>query len=83
MIASNLTRNETLRKGPRGERRPADPIECAVHVAKLATREITEDLDEEPSRQRRGGLARADKLSAEERSAIAQKAAAARWKPKG
>ena len=69
-----------MRKGPRGERRPTDPIECAVHVARIATREVTEDLDEEPSRQRRGGLAQADKLSAEKRSAIARKAAAARWK---
>lgn len=28
--------------GPRGERRPADPIANAVHVAKLATGEIKE-----------------------------------------
>ena len=68
-------------KGPRGERRPADTIGCAVHVARIATREITEELDEAPPRQRQGGIARADKLSADERSEIARKAAAARWKP--
>ena len=67
-------------KGPRGERRPADTIGCAVHVARIATREITEELDEAPPRQRQGGLARADSLSAEERSDIARKAATARWK---
>ena len=67
-------------KGPRGERRPADTIGCAVHVARVATREITEELDEAPSsRQRQGGLARADKLSAEDRSEIARKAAKTRW----
>ena len=35
-------------RGPRGERRPADTIGCAVHVARIATREITEELDEAP-----------------------------------
>ena len=69
-------------RGPRGERRPADTIGCAVHVARIATGEITEELDEVPSsRQRQGGLARADRLSADERSEIARKAATARWKP--
>lgn len=67
-------------KGPRGERRPADTIGCAVHVARIATREITEELDETPPRQRQGGIARADKLSADERSEIARKAAKTRWK---
>ena len=68
-------------KGPRGERRPADTIGCAVHVARIATREITEELDRAPSsRQRQGGLVRADKLSAEKRSEIARKAAKTRWK---
>ena len=67
-------------RGPRGERRPADTIGCAVHVARIATREITEELDETPPRQRQGGLARADSLSADERSEIARKAAKTRWK---
>lgn len=33
-------------RGPRGEKRPADTIGCAVMVAKIATGEIEEDLDE-------------------------------------
>ena len=66
-------------KGPRGERRPADTIGCAVHVARIATGEITEEIDD-VSRQRQGGLARADRLSADERSKIARKAAKTRWK---
>ena len=67
-------------KVPRVERRPADTIGCAVYAARIATREITEELDEAPPRQRQGGLARADNLSPEERSDIARKAAKARWK---
>lgn len=70
-------------KGPRGERRPADVIGCAVIVAKTATGEIEENL-EKPSGKvrsgRAGAKARAEKLTPEERSAIAKKAAAARWK---
>ena len=39
-------------RGPRGEKRPADTIGCAVMVAKIATGEIEEHLDqsEEPER---------------------------------
>lgn len=28
--------------GPNGEKRPSDPIACAVHVMRIATREIEE-----------------------------------------
>lgn len=69
-------------KGPNGERRPADTIGLAVHVARIATGEV-EDTREAPSPKRRSGLAgskaRAEKLTAEERSEIARKAATARW----
>ena len=67
-------------RGPNGERRPADVVGCAVHVMKIATGEIEEDL---PSNRRKGGLkggkARADALAPDERSEIARQAAAARW----
>ena len=67
-------------KGPDGQRRPADAIGCAVTVAKIATGEIE---DAKPEKGRGGGLAggkaRSEKLSAERRSEIAGKAAAARW----
>jgi hypothetical protein len=74
-------------KGPRGERRPADVIGNAVHVMRIATGEI-EDVKEAPDpakeHMRRGGVkggkARAAKLSKAKRSAIAKKAARARWK---
>ena len=67
-------------RGPRGEQRPADVIGTAVKVAQIATGEIEEELSDPASRQRQGGLARAEKLTPEERSEIARKGAAARWR---
>ena len=69
-------------KGPQGQRRPADAIGCAVMVAQLATGEQTEVLKEPSGKVRSGhagAAARAQKLSGEERSIIAKKAAAERW----
>lgn len=70
-------------KGPRGERRPADVIGCAVMVARIATGEIEEEV-KVPSGKvrsgRAGAKARAEKLSAAERRDIAKRAAAARWR---
>lgn len=69
-------------KGPQGHRRPADAIGCAVMVARLATGEIAEELKPASGKVRSGqagSKARAQKLSHEERTAIAKKAAARRW----
>ncbi len=73
-------------KGPKGEKRPADVIGAAVKVMKIATGEIDEDIDK-PGKDtaaaelgRKGGKARAEKLSKKRRSEIAKKAAATRWK---
>jgi hypothetical protein len=69
-------------KGPQGQKRTADLIGNAVHIMRLATDEITEEL-KEPSGKVRSGKAgakvRAEKLSQGERTAIAKKAAARRW----
>jgi len=71
-------------RGPKGEKRPADVIGNAVHVMRIATGEI-EDTKTESGKDyaRKGGLkggkARAEKLSADERSEIARKAASMRW----
>ena len=70
-------------RGPNGEKRPADTNACAVHVMKIATGEIEEEL---PSARRNGGLkggpARAESLSPEQRREIARKARkAVRSKP--
>jgi len=73
-------------KGPKGEKRPADVVAAAVKVMRIATGEDAEDLTDDGkdkaaiSLGRRGGKARAEKMSAERRSEIAKKAAKSRWK---
>lgn len=69
-------------KGPQGQKRPADVIGNAVHIAKIATGEIEETTLKQPAKRKSGvagGKARAQSLTAEERSEIARKAAAGRW----
>ena len=68
--------------GPRGERRPADLIGAAVLVGRIATGEVVEELRAPSGRVRSGhagAKARSESMSDEERSAVARKAAAARW----
>lgn len=78
--------------GPNGEKRPADAVGCAVTVMRIATGEEQDTITSEgPKRSasskhpgkrkggKAGGAARARKLTAEQRSEIAQTAAAARW----
>jgi hypothetical protein len=70
-------------KGPKGEKRPADVIGAAVKVMRIATGEEEEDTGKAPKRAkggRKGGKARAAKLTPQERSEIARAAASARWK---
>jgi len=70
-------------KGPQGQKRPADTVQAAIMVAKIATGEIEEKLKEPSGKVRSGkagAAARAEKLTREERSKIAKKAAGARWK---
>lgn len=74
-------------KGPTGEKRPGDVVGAAVTVAKIATGEIEEKTDDGKDAAavalgRKGGRARAEKLTPEQRSEIARKAAAKRWKNK-
>ena len=74
-------------KGPRGEKRPADVIGAAVQIAKIATGEIEEDLGKTDDGKdkaavalgRKGGAARAAKLSKKRRAEIAKEAAQRRW----
>lgn len=69
--------------GPQGQNRPADVVKNAVTIAKIATGEI-EDTELEYPKKAKGGVAggkkRAEKLTDDERSEIAKKAAKARWK---
>jgi len=71
-------------RGPKGEKRPADVIGAAVMVGRIATGDVTEKIESDSESGaaalgRRGGQARAAKLTAQRRRAIAKQAAKARW----
>lgn len=73
-------------RGPKREKRPADVIGAAIMVAKIATGEVEEDTGADDGKDksaqamgRKGGKARAEKMSPERRAEIARKAAAKRW----
>ncbi len=72
-------------RGPKGEKRPADAVGAAVTVARIATGEIEEDIDDDGKDKaavelgRKGGKARAAKMTPERRQEIARKAAMKRW----
>ncbi len=74
-----------MRKGRRGEKRAADVIGNAVKAMRIATGDVEEEKDENgkdkaaQSLGRRGGKARAEKMTAARRSEIAKKASAKRW----
>jgi hypothetical protein len=75
-------------KGPKGEKRPADVIGNAVKVMRIATGE-EDDVKGDDGKNaaavslgRRGGKARAQSLSEEQRSKIAKNAAKLRWAAK-
>ncbi|WP_200809649.1 histone H1 [Aquimixticola soesokkakensis] len=72
----------TMPKGPQGQKRPADVIGNAVHIARIATGEEQETSLKQPAKRKSGlagAKARQDNTTAEDRSEIAKKAAAARW----
>jgi hypothetical protein len=69
-------------RGPRGEKRPADAIGCAIMIAKIATGEIEEHAVAPSGRVRSGkagAKARAEILSPKRRSEIARIGASRRW----
>lgn len=72
--------------GPKGEKRPADVIGNAITVARIATGEIEETAAPDDGKDkaaqalgRKGGKARAEKMSPERRAEIDRKAAESRW----
>ena len=72
--------------GPKGQKRPADVIGNAVKVMRIATGEEEEEFERKPEKDeaaqamgRKGGKARAEKMTAERRVEIARKAAETRW----
>jgi len=72
-------------KGPQGQKRPGDVVGAAVRVAQIATGEANDEIEDDgkdPAAKAlgsKGGKARASKLTPEQRSEIAKKAAAKRW----
>ena len=72
-------------KGPKGEKRHADVIGNAVRVMQIATGEAEEEYDHDGKDKaavelgRKGGRARAEKMTPEQRAGIARKAARKRW----
>ena len=76
-------------RGPKGEKRPADTIQSAFMVGRIATGEIEESTKTVSGKNaaavelgRMGGKARAKGLTAKRRKDIAKKAAAKRWEDK-
>jgi hypothetical protein len=73
-------------RGPRGEKRPADVVGNAILIAKIATGEVKDSVEEDGKDKaaqalgRKGGEARAKSLTKKRRAEIAKKAAASRWK---
>jgi hypothetical protein len=73
-------------KTPKGHKRPADVISNAVHVMKIATGEIAEEMTNDGKNAaavalgRKGGEARAKAMTKTRRAEIARLAAASRWR---
>lgn len=69
-------------KGPQGQKRPADAIGNAVHIARIATGEQQETALKQPAKRNSGlagAEARQNNTTEAQRKEIAQKAASARW----
>ncbi len=70
-------------KGPQGQRRPADAIGNAVHIARIATGEEQETQLKQPAKRKSGlagAKARQENTTEAQRKEIAQRAAQARWR---
>lgn len=79
--------------GPNGEKRPTNPVESGIMVMRIATGDLEEEYADNlppptppptptPNRAnggKKGGRARAEALTPEQRSEIARAGAKARW----
>lgn len=78
-------------RGPKGEKRPADVIGAAILIGRIAIGEAEDTRSQKPKNAaavalgklggKKGGRARAEKLTPEQRKSIASKAAKSRWNP--
>ncbi len=87
VLTSSQRKLSPMPTGPKGEKRLADVIGNAVKVMRIATGEETEDYRGDGEKDvaakalgRKGGAARAAKMTPERRAEIARVAASARWK---
>lgn len=72
----------TMPQGPQGQKRPADVIGNAVHIARIATGEEEETSLKQPAKRasgKAGASARQDNTTSAQRSEIARAAAMKRW----
>lgn len=84
-----ITVRDTLRywesnmpKGPQGQKRLADVIGNAVHIAKIATGEAEDTKLKQPAKRNSGlagAKARQENTTPDQRKGIARRAANARW----
>ena len=69
-------------QGPNGQKRPADVIGNAVHIARIATGEIQDTTLKQPAKRASGfagAKARQESTTPDQRREIARLAAGARW----
>lgn len=72
-------------RGPKGEKRPADSIQNAFKVGRIATGDEADSVADDGKNAaavalgKLGGKARAESISAKRRREIAKKAAKTRW----
>lgn len=82
MAPGRMLKGDAMPKGPQGQKRPADVIGSAVHIARIATGEEQETSLKQPAK-RKSGLAGAkaheENTKEAQREEIARKAANARW----
>lgn len=74
--------SENMAKGPKGEKRPADLNRRAFSIVQIAAGEVDDAPPADTTAQalgRKGGRARAAKISPERRAEIAKAAAKSRW----
>lgn len=86
VMLSEKHTGDAMPTGPKGQKRPADVVGNAVKIAQIATGEIEDEIEDDgkdPAAKalgKKGGKARAAKLTPEERSEIARNAAIKRWR---
>ncbi len=77
-------------RGPKGQKRPADVVGNAVRVMDIATGQRDEEYEPDAGKDkaavelgRKGGKARAERMTPEQRAEAAREAAVRRWKKVG